>query len=97
MTQENSAPAPSQPHWLLRPDPALSWKFISLCYLFLACVSGLFAALQFVGKVSQVTGFWIVPFPSCVALPYALLLWRQQSRLESATRPPASGESKKDS
>ena len=88
---------PTQLPWLLRPDPALSWKFISLCYLFLACVSGLFAALQFVGEVSQVTGFWIVPFPSCVALPYALLLWRQQALLEQAPRPPATSEAKKTS
>ena len=71
------APATAVP-WLLRPDPSLSFKFLTLAYLFLALVTAMFAALQFIAKVPQVSGFFIVPLPSVFALPYVALLWRRQ-------------------
>ena len=84
----SAAPAAAAPAslltWLVTPDPALSFAFLSGAYALLAALSALFAALQFLGGVKQVAGMWIVPAPAALMLPYLLFLWRAQARARSA-------------
>ena len=67
---------------LLSYDPSLNYRFLFLAYAALAALSAFFAVLQFALDVTSVTGFWIVPFPSLLCLPFLAWRWQQQSALE---------------
>ena len=70
-------------------DPALNYKFLFQCYAFLSLVAVFFAVLQFHFGVTSVTGFWIVPSPSALCLPFLAWRWRQQSAATAAAAAPA--------
>jgi hypothetical protein len=74
-------------------DPALNYRFLFQCYCALTLLSAFFAALQFGLDVTSVTGFWIVPAPSLLCLPFIAWRWRQQSALEAPAA--AAAEAKK--
>jgi hypothetical protein len=90
-----AAPSVSLLSWLVTPDPALSFAFLSGAYALLAALSALFAALQFLGGVKQVAGMWIVPAPAALMLPYLLFLWRAQARARSAASAAPMADDKK--
>ena len=83
---------------LVSLDPALNYAFLFKCYVGLSCLSLFFAALQFLFDVTSVTGFWIVPSPALLCLPFMAWRWRQQAALESSSSSSSGpgGESKKE-
>jgi hypothetical protein len=81
---------------LIAYDPSLNYKFLFQCYVGLTLLSIFFAILQFSFDVTSVTGFWIVPAPSVLCLPFLAWRWRQQSALESGSSSSSSEAGKAD-
>ena len=67
---------------LVALDPALNYAFLFKCYVGLSCLALFFAVLQFLFNVTSVTGFWIVPSPALLCLPFMAWRWRQQAAME---------------
>jgi hypothetical protein len=64
---------------MFKPNPSLNFAFLTGAYTFLGVLCLLFASLQFLYGVTQVSGFWIVPAPALLGLPYVAYLWRIQA------------------
>ena len=64
---------------MFKPNPSLSFAFLTGAYLFLGVLCLIFSSLQFLYGVTQVSGFWIVPAPALLGLPYVAFLWRIQA------------------
>jgi hypothetical protein len=72
----------------LELDPSLNYGFLFKVYSALSLISLFFFVLQFQFNVDAVTGFWIVPSPTLLCLPFLAWRWRQQSLL-APSAPPA--------
>jgi hypothetical protein len=78
---------------LIAYDSSLNYRFLFHCYVGLTLLSIFLAVLQFCFDVSSVTGFWIVPAPTVLCLPFLAWRWRQQSALESGSSSSSSSSS----
>jgi hypothetical protein len=72
-------------------DFGINYTFLFRVYLALALLSMALAVAQFYFRVASVTGFWLVPSPCILALPF-LYAWSAQQR----TVPPGKAAGKSD-
>lgn len=54
---------------------SLNHRFLAIVYALLSLVSVLFLVLEKRFSVEAITGFWIVPAPSVLALAVTLVQW----------------------
>ena len=70
-------------------DYGLNWVFIFRVYLVLALLCVALAAAQYQFHVTSVTGFWLVPAPTIIALPFAYVWAERQRAFPPGARTPA--------